>query len=78
MRRARSYQPSPLPGGPAMPHNGVMAAAPTEAPRPRRRWLQFSLRTLLVVMLVAALGMAWVARQRQLAWQRQQAIGAIE
>src|SRR5258706_13437953 len=34
------------------------------AMRPRKRWLQFSLRTLLGVMLAASLLMAWVAHKR--------------
>jgi len=29
-------------------------------PKPNRRWLQYSLRSLLVLMLSAGLGMSWV------------------
>jgi hypothetical protein len=45
-------------------------AASTAAPR-RFRWLQFSLRTLLLVMLVAAIGVGWwserIRRQQRIA-----------
>lgn len=34
---------------------------PTATPKPRRRWLQFSLRTLLVLMLVFGCGFGWLA-----------------
>lgn len=52
---------------------------PTEAktdsaPR-RRRWFQYSLRALLVAMLLASIGMSWVAVRRQRA-RRQK--GAVE
>jgi internalin A len=33
--------------------------------RPRRRWLQFSLRGLLVLMLVVALGLGWIGYERR-------------
>jgi len=49
-----------------------MTAPPSSLPRPRRiRWLQFSLRTLLLVMLVAAIGVGWwserIRRQQRIA-----------
>jgi Leucine-rich repeat (LRR) protein len=40
-------------------HNAVMSQ-PSKKPKPRRRWFQFSLRTLLAVMTLAAgLAVAW-------------------
>ncbi|HEY2838609.1 MAG TPA: hypothetical protein VGJ26_05655 [Pirellulales bacterium] len=33
--------------------------------RPRRRWFQFRLRTLLVLIAVVALPLAWIARERR-------------
>ena len=38
-----------------------MTTAPTTTPKPRRRWLQFSLRTLMVLMLVLGCGLGWFA-----------------
>jgi hypothetical protein len=34
-----------------------MSTKPPPTPKPRRRWLQFSLRTLMIVMLLASGGM---------------------
>jgi hypothetical protein len=45
-------------------------AASTAAPR-RFRWLQFSLRTLLLVILVAALGLGWYSRFLRRQWEQQ-------
>jgi hypothetical protein len=42
----------------------VTATTPT-TPKPRRRWLQFSLRTLMVLMLVFGAGFGWFARKVQ-------------
>ena len=33
--------------------------------KPRRRWSQYSLRTLLVLMLVASIGLSWIASELQ-------------
>ena len=38
-----------------------MTTAPTTTPKPKRRWLQFSLRTLMVVMVVFGTGLGWFA-----------------
>ena len=46
-------------------------------PRPRRRWLQFSLRTLLVVMLVLGCGLAWFAREVEREWAQREAAVTI-
>lgn len=45
---------------------------------PKRRWLQFSLRTLLVMMTMACVGLAWLAYQRNEVRKREAAIAAIE
>jgi hypothetical protein len=46
-------------------------------PNPKRRWYQFSLRTLLVLMFLAAIGMSWFAvKLHQARWQRE-AVEAI-
>jgi hypothetical protein len=36
-----------------------------ERPKRKRRWLQFSLRSLLIFTLVCAIGAAWVARRME-------------
>ncbi|MFO0882766.1 MAG: hypothetical protein U0894_01020 [Pirellulales bacterium] len=44
---------------------------------PRRRWFQFSLRTLLLAMLVFGCGLGWLANKRmksQRAWEPIRAI----
>lgn len=42
-------------------------------PPTRRRWFQFRLRTLLVVMLVISLGMGWVMKERRRIAERREA-----
>jgi internalin A len=60
-----------------------MADAPT-ATKPPRRWLRFSLRTLLVFMLLASIGLAWlgntllrVRKQRAIVTQIEAAGGRV-
>ena len=48
----------------------------TTTPKPRR-WFQFSLRTLLVLMLVACIGMSWVALKMRQARRQRLAVIAI-
>lgn len=45
---------------------------------PKRRWYQFSLMTLLVVMTLAGVGLGWLAHERNEVRKRQEAIAAIE
>ncbi len=47
------------------------------APKPKLRWFQYSLRSLLLVMLLACLGMSWVAVKRQKARRQKAAVAAI-
>ena len=42
-----------------------MTTAPPTTPKPRRRWLQFSLRALIIVMLLASVAMSWAAVRMQ-------------
>ena len=42
-----------------------MTTAPTP-PKPRHRWLQFSLRTVMVIVLVFGCGMGWFVLKRLL------------
>ncbi len=46
--------------------------------KPRRRWLQFSLRGLLVLTVVVALGLGWVTNERRKVWLEDRAVEEIE
>ena len=39
---------------------GWPTLADMTTPKPKRRWFQYSLRTLLVLMLLVGVGMSWV------------------
>ncbi len=39
---------------------------------PRRRWFRFRLRTLLIVVAVLAIPLAWIAKERRQSWREQQ------
>jgi hypothetical protein len=56
-----------------------MTTAPTTTtPTPRRRWLQYSLRTLMVLTLVCSLPCGWLAYQLRQAQEQREAGKAIE
>ena len=55
----------------------MTTAEPPTTPTPRRRWLQFSLWTVLVLMLVLGCGLAWFAREVQREWAQREAAVAI-
>ena len=58
---------------------GGMMTAMNQTPKPRRlRWFQYSLRTLLLVMLLASIGMSWFAVEIQKAKRRKEAVEAIK
>jgi len=46
-------------------------------PRPRRRWLQFSLRSILVLTGVLAVLIAWLGPKFYFAYEQRQAVAAI-
>ncbi len=52
-------------------------AAMSEPPKRKRRWFQFSLRTLLLLVLICAIGSAWVAPRLQRAQYQKTAVEAI-
>lgn len=54
-----------------------MTIEPTATPTPRRRWLQYSLRTLLVLVLLLSLPLAWFALKIRKAERQRQAVDAI-
>ena len=54
-----------------------MTTGPT-SPKPRRRWLQFSLRTLLVLMLALGCVCGWLASKIKRAREQREAVKAIE
>jgi hypothetical protein len=55
----------------------VTTTAPTTT-TPCRRWLQFSLRTLLVLMLVLGAGLGWLAHEAERARAQRKLAAAIE
>jgi len=57
----------------------MTTAKPQSAePKPKRRWFQYSLRTLLLLMLLASIGMSWFAVKMQRARRQREAVEAIE
>jgi Leucine-rich repeat (LRR) protein len=52
-------------------------SAPSIPPKPRRRWLQFSLRSLLVLLAVLGVGFGWFAYTINRARERREAQTAI-
>ena len=46
--------------------------------KPKHRWYQYSLRTLVLVMLSASIGMSWVAVKLQKARRQQEAVREIK
>ena len=51
----------------------------TQSPKPKRRWYQFSLRTLLVVITVVIVAFGgWVQYMRQRAQENRERVAAVE
>jgi hypothetical protein len=46
-------------------------------PKPRRRWIQFSLRTLMLIMFLLGIGLSWMAAWIQRARQQKEVVEAI-
>ena len=55
-----------------------MAASPPEAPARKLRWFQYSVRSLLLFMLLVSLGMSWVAVKIDRARRQERAVEEIE
>jgi hypothetical protein len=49
----------------------------TDTPKPRRRWLRYSLITLLVVVLLTSIAMSWFAHRLQKSMRQHEAVEAI-
>ena len=54
-----------------------MSTIPSITRTPKRRWLQFSLRTLLVVMLIVAIGCGVLAIRLEKARRQREAVVAL-
>lgn len=50
----------------------------TEMPKPKRRWFRFSLRTLLIVVVLLSLPLGWFAMKMARAERQRRAVEAIE
>jgi len=60
------------------PTDDTMTTTSATTPaKPRRRWLQFSLRTLMVLMLVCGCVLGWLAREVQRVRAQREAVKAI-
>ena len=50
----------------------------TQPPKPERRWYQFSLKTLLVVMTVSCLAFAWIGSRLRRAQENRDRVAVVE
>src|SRR5437762_9621719 len=48
-----------------------------QLPKSNRRWVQFSLRAMLVVMTMASVGLGWLAYERNEVRKHEDAVAAI-
>ena len=55
-----------------------MTIEPPITPKARRRWLQFSLRTLMVLVLIIGAGLGWVGMKLRRARAQREDVGEIE
>ena len=46
----------------------------TDNPTPKRRWFRFSLRTLLIVVVLLSLPLGWVGIVAERTWQQKRAV----
>jgi hypothetical protein len=60
-----------------MDTGNISTEQPT-APKPKRRWYQYSLRTLLIFVTLFALACSWFAVKMQQARRQREAVEAIE
>jgi hypothetical protein len=50
---------------------------PTLTPKPKRRWYQFSQRTLLVLVLLVSIGLSWLGIKMNQARRQREVVKAI-
>jgi hypothetical protein len=55
-----------------------MATSQPEAPARKLRWFQYSLRSLMLLVLVVSVGMSWVAVKMKRARQQDKAVEEIK
>jgi hypothetical protein len=55
-----------------------VTTTPPIIPTPRRRWLQFTLRTMLVLILIVSVPLGWFAHKLRQAEQQREAVREIE
>jgi hypothetical protein len=61
-----------------MPDKSTNPVSPTQAIKPRRRWFQYSLRSLIVLMLLASIGMTWLVAIKKLADRQGASVKAFQ
>jgi hypothetical protein len=78
-RDPRNGGPADLLWRPVAADNAAMESEPTTAdpPKRKRRWFQFSLRTLLLFTLICAVAASWVAHRMDKKRAEREAIAAI-
>ena len=54
-------------------YHTVMLTTPAN-PKPKRRWFQFSLKSLGVLVALICVGLAWLAYERSVVQERREAI----
>jgi hypothetical protein len=59
------------------PNPATILTCMTDAPKPRRRWLRYSLITLLVLVVSAGIAMSWIAHRLQRSMRQHEAVEAI-
>jgi hypothetical protein len=65
------------PRGVSRGHDTMSTTSAPTTPKPRRRWLQYSLRTLMVLMLVFGCGLGWLVSKIKLVREQTEAVKAI-
>jgi hypothetical protein len=71
--RPASGRQNRLPKLPAVGDNGAMEAEPKR----KRRWFQFSLRTLLIVVVIVAIPCAWLGRKIEQKRREREAVAGL-
>ena len=62
---------------PVMIENAANADAPIAAAKPRRRWFQYRLRSLMLLMLLVGIGMTWLVAIKHRAERQKEAVEIV-